>query len=76
MADDGNYSIQVLQEALKGFGNLICAPIEKKDVKASIQDYSAEEAVSNVEVAELLGSLLVEEVEPGPHEGPDRNDVR
>jgi ataxin-3 len=44
VADDGNYSIQVLQEALKGFGNLICAPIEKKDVKNSIKDYSAEEA--------------------------------
>lgn len=29
------------------------------------------QAVSNVEVAELLGSLLMEEIEPGPQEGAD-----
>ena len=44
MANDGNFSIQVLDEALKGFGSLQCSPIEKKDVKQSIKDYAMEEA--------------------------------
>jgi Ataxin-3 len=44
VADDGNYSIQVLQEALKTFGNVTAEPIEKPDVKKSIQDYCLEQA--------------------------------
>ena len=44
MADDGNYSIQVIQEALNGFGNLQCVPIENPLVKKSIVDYGLEEA--------------------------------
>jgi hypothetical protein len=42
VADDGNYSIQVLQEALKGFGEVRCEPIEKREVKESIGDYAVE----------------------------------
>lgn len=34
----------MLQEALKGFGDVKCDPIEKKDVKESIQDYALEKA--------------------------------
>ena len=34
----------MIQEALKGFGNLICAPVEQKEIKKSITDYGLEEA--------------------------------
>jgi len=44
VADDGNYSIQVLSEALKSFGEVRCEPIQKKEVKQSIVDYAQEQA--------------------------------
>ncbi|TNV78717.1 hypothetical protein FGO68_gene7487 [Halteria grandinella] len=44
VANDGNFSIQVLEEALKTFGDIQCMPIEKPDVKKSIKDYSTEQA--------------------------------
>eukprot|EP00349_Pseudokeronopsis_sp_Brazil_P002545 CAMPEP_0202960120 /NCGR_PEP_ID=MMETSP1396-20130829/4271_1 /ASSEMBLY_ACC=CAM_ASM_000872 /TAXON_ID= /ORGANISM="Pseudokeronopsis sp., Strain Brazil" /LENGTH=97 /DNA_ID=CAMNT_0049679113 /DNA_START=111 /DNA_END=404 /DNA_ORIENTATION=+ len=44
VADNGNYSIQVLSEALSRFGNINCQPLEKKEVRASIKDYADEVA--------------------------------
>lgn len=44
MADDGNYSIQVLSEALTTFGNLQCVPMENPEIKKSIKDYGDENA--------------------------------
>lgn len=44
VANDGNFSIQVLQKALIQFDNINCVPLENKEIKNSIGDYAAEKA--------------------------------
>lgn len=44
MANDGNYSIQVLSEALKNFKQIQCVPLENKEIKQEIKDYCDEQA--------------------------------
>ena len=44
VANDGNFSIQVLKKALVQFGKIDCEHIENPNIKASIKDYADEEA--------------------------------
>ena len=44
VANDGNFSIQVIQRALEQFGKIKCIPILQEDVANSIKDYCDEEA--------------------------------
>lgn len=44
VANDGNFSIQVIQRALVQFGQIQCTPIENPEVKKSIKDYADEQA--------------------------------
>jgi ataxin-3 len=42
VANDGNFSIQVIQKALLQYDNISCIPVENKEVKNSIKDYAME----------------------------------
>lgn len=44
VANDGNFSIQVIQRALEQFGKIKCIPILQEDVAKTIKDYCDEEA--------------------------------
>lgn len=44
VANDGNFSIQVLQKALLQFGGIQCIPLANKEVQQSIRDYTEEKA--------------------------------
>ena len=44
VADDGNYSIQVIQKALENFGGIQAIPLDNPAMKASIKDYCDEQA--------------------------------
>ena len=44
VANDGNFSIQVIQRALLQFGKIEVTPISNKEVKQSLTDYAKEEA--------------------------------
>lgn len=44
VANDGNFSIQVIERALLQFDNVACVPLAKKEVQNSIQDYALEHA--------------------------------
>ena len=44
VANDGNFSLQVIQKALEQFGQISCDTIEKKEIKQTIKDYADEQA--------------------------------
>ena len=44
VANDGNFSIQVIVKALDQFGKLDCVPLENAEVRRSIKDYADEQA--------------------------------